>query len=181
MIGTIQDIVALPDFENGGTEYRVVIMAKECEFDKSVMVNVKPYKKKKSLSANGYFHALSDDFADRVGVSKAYAKNYLLGLYGQRERDENGEPIRLAVKENVPMTEREDIHTVLVGHDWIEGEPYDIYEVVRGTHTYNTAEMHYLIAGTIDECKDVGGIEVLPPQEVERLKASAERYTRELG
>ena len=180
MIGTIKDIVIMPNFETGGMEYRIVIVANECEFDKAVMVDVKPHKKKKSLSANGYFHALSDAFADRVGVSKAYAKNHLLGLYGQRERDEDGNPIRLAVKENVPMSEREDIHTVLVGHDWIEDEPYDIYEVVRGTHTYNTAEMHTLIAGTIDECKEVGGIEVLPPQEVARLKASAERYTKQL-
>ena len=42
---------------------------------------------------------------------------------------------------------------------------------LRGSHTYNTAEMARLIDGTVDEAKALG-IETLTPAELERMKST---------
>lgn len=172
MTGKITDILKL------GNEYRITVTASECEFDSETIVKITKASKKRSMSANAYFHVLSDALADRVGVSKPYAKNFLLGRYGQRERSEDGNVVSIAVREDIDMMERSDIHTVLTGYTWVDDEEFAVYDVIRGTHTYTSAEMNYLIAGTIAECKEAGGIEVLPPREVARLEGIAEHYSK---
>ena len=49
------------------------------------------------------------------------------------------------------------------------GRLYRVYYVMRGSHTYNTAEMSRLIDGTVSEAKALG-IETLSPDELERMK-----------
>lgn len=172
MTGKIQNIMVM------GGDIAVIVVTKGCcEFKGDEIVEVKKQTKKRSLSANAYFHVLSDKIADATPCSKAHAKNSLLGSYGQRERDENGNVITLAVKEGIDLTEREDIHTVLVDRDLIKGEWYDIYEVVRGSHTYDTREMSILIEGTIQEAKNMG-IETMTPQEIARLEGIAQHYSK---
>ena len=51
-----------------------------------------------------------------------------------------------------------------------DGCSYRTYQLLRGSHEYNSEEMAVLIDGLIYECKSVGGIETLPPKELERLK-----------
>ena len=46
---------------------------------------IKPFRKKRSLSANAYFHVLVTKIAEKVGTSKAEAKNLMIGRYGQPE------------------------------------------------------------------------------------------------
>lgn len=171
MTGKISNIMQL------GKDIIVTIVTSSCEFQGNEIVEVKKQSKKRSLSANAYFHVLSDKIADAIGVSKAYAKNFLLSRYGQRELDESGEPLRLAVKEGIDLMEREDIHTSLVGYDYVDGEQYDVYEVVRGSHTYTSAEMNVLITGTVSEAKELG-IETMTPQEIARLEGIAEHYSK---
>ena len=171
MTGKIQSIVKL------GQDIVVTIVTSSCEFQGSEEVEVKKRSKKRSLSANAYFHVLSDKIADAVGCSKAYSKNSLLGSYGQRERDDNGNAITLAVAEGVDMMEREDIHTVLVDRDLIKGEWFDIYEVIRPSHTYSKHEFNVLITGTVSEAKALG-IETMTPGEIERLEGIAEHNSR---
>jgi 16S rRNA U1498 N3-methylase RsmE len=43
--------------------------------------------------------------------------------------------------------------------------------VMRGSHTYNTAEMSRLIDATVEEAKELG-VETLTPDQLERMKAS---------
>ena len=171
MTGRISNIMQL------GKDIIVTIVTASCEFQGNEVVEVKKQSKKRSLSANAYFHVLSDKIADAIGVSKPYAKNFLLARYGQRELDSNGEPLRLAVKEGIDLMEREDIHTALVGYDYIDGETYDIYEVVRGSHTYTSAEFNALLTGTTSEAKELG-IETMTPQEIARLEGIAEHYSK---
>lgn len=171
MTGKISNIMQL------GKDIIVTIVTSSCEFQGNEIVEVKKQSKKRSLSANAYFHLLSDKIADATPCSKAHAKNMLLGSYGQRELDEDGNYIILAVKEGIDLTEREDIHTVLVDRDLIKGEWYDIYAVVRGSHTYDTREMSILIEGTVQEAKNMG-IETMTPQEIARLEGIAEHYTK---
>lgn len=168
-----------------GKDIIVTIVTSSCEFQGNEVVEVKKQSKKRSLSANAYFHLLSDKIADVMGVSKAYAKNFLLARYGQRERDENGEYIILEVKEGLDLLEREDIHTALYGSKFVpaeyppyeEDEVHDLYVVVRGSHTYDSKEMSVLINGTVSEAKELG-IETMTPQEIARLEGIAEHYTK---
>lgn len=173
MTGRITNIMQI------GKDILVTIVTSSCEFQGNEVVEVKKQSKKRSLSANAYFHLLSDKIADVRGVSKAYAKNFLLARYGQRERDENGNTIRLAVRQNIDLYEREDIHAALVGvkFDYDTDTMYDVYELIRGTHTYTSAEMNYLITGTVSEAKEQG-IETMTPQEIARLEGIAEHYSK---
>ena len=49
---------------------------------------------------------------------------------------------------------------------------YRVWVLMRGSSTYNTAEMRQLLDGLIDEAKQIG-IETLPEEELERMYAQA--------
>lgn len=160
-----------------GENFILTIMAGSCEFESETDVEVKKVTKHRSLSANSYFHVLVGKIADRMTatgtpVSKAHVKNMLLARYGQRMLDIDNKPLTFRVKAKTDLTEREDIHTALVGGD----DNYDIYEVVRGSSTYNSAEFSILIKGTILEARQLGGIETLTPNEIKELEGIAEHY-----
>ena len=177
MIAKIKNIMQI------GKEYILTLTTSDITGLESLSeVEIKKVTKKRSLSANAYFHVLSGMIADKLGVSKAYAKNFLLARYGQRDVDEDGEPIQLAVidRADIDLMEREDIHTALVGYDItynIYGEAVvsNIYDVVRGSHTYTSEEMSVLIDGTVSEAKELG-IETLPPHELERMYAAVNNH-----
>lgn len=55
---------------------------KGCE---KLKLEIKPYRAKRSLNSNAYFHVLVGKIADKVGNSKPAIKNMLLSKYGQYE------------------------------------------------------------------------------------------------
>jgi hypothetical protein len=59
--------------------------------------------------------------------------------------------------------------SVMDGND---GMLYRVWVMLRGSHTYNTAEMRRLLEGMIEEAKQLG-IETLPEEELEMLYAQA--------
>lgn len=134
----------------------------------NLSISVKKNSGRRSLSANAYFHVLVGKIAEALRISKARAKNTLLGRYGQRELNEVGQVI-ISVLSEIDMMEREDIHCVPVGYETANGKEFTHYAVVRGSHTYNTMEMSKLIDGAVDEAKELG-IETLSPAEIERMK-----------
>ena len=71
------------------------------------------------------------------------------------------------------MLVREDIHVKPIGREYSDGCEWVRFAFMRGSHTYNTAEMSRLIDGTVAEAKQLG-IETLPPSELERMKAAWE-------
>lgn len=119
-------------------------------------------KKKRSLDANAYFHLLVGKIADQLKISKPRCKNILLGRYGQREG------VSVSVRADIEMLEREDIHTIATGYQQVYGVEHITYDVIRPSHTYDTKEMSILIAGTVDEAKDLG-IETMTPDEIARI------------
>ena len=130
-------------------------------------IKIEKWRNKRSLDANSYFHVLVGKIADAVGTSKPYTKNLLIHRYGQRETMEDGTPAM--VKTNIPenvVLEWEENHWFPCRHD---GDT-TFYWVYRPTHLYNTREMSILIDGAISEAKNIGGIEVLPPHELEKMK-----------
>ena len=58
-----------------------------------------------------------------------------------------------------------------------DGSSFRTYLMLRGSSTYDTAEMSTLINGLVDECKDLG-IETMTPQELERMMALYEQNRR---
>ena len=131
---------------------------------------IKKVTHKRSLNANAYFHVLVGKIAEKLNCSKARAKNEMLGRYGQREMTDKGQLI-ISVRSDIDMMEREDLHCVRVGYGRVNGVEFTHWALVRGSHTYDNLEMNALITGTVDEAKELG-IEVLSPDEIERLKAT---------
>ena len=133
--------------------------------EKDLKIKVNKATKPRSLDANAYFHVLCDRLRQKLGVSMAHMKNMLITSYGQIEYIEEGQA--LIYKTNAPVEyiqELEAAHMKFIrqGEDgayW--------YKVYRGSHTYDTQEMHKLLEGTIYEAKEQG-IETMTPSEIAR-------------
>lgn len=138
--------------------------------DFPLSITIKKYRKKRSLNANAYFHVLVGKLADTLGTSKAYMKNTLLQKYGQLAI-ENDSIVPLIIRDDIDMMEREEIHVRPTDKTRImdDGKAYRVYLLLRGSHTYNTAEMSSLIDGTVQDAKEQG-IETATPDELERMK-----------
>jgi hypothetical protein len=140
---------------------------------------VKEKKQRRSLDSNAYFHVLCDKLRQKMNppLSMAACKNHLITSYGQPEYDENGNMVYL--KANIPVDKMQEVEYLHCQPVKSESENVIFYRVYRGSHTYNTAEMAQLIAGTVDECKALG-IETATPQEIARMQAAWEtRYGKE--
>ena len=136
---------------------------------KDLQITLNPWREKRSKSANAYFHVLSDKLADAMRMSKPKMKNYLLFHYGQKVRDKDGSLV--VIKTNADEEElisRSDLHLWYL-KDSHDGTP--MYVLLEHSSLYNTLEMSILIDGTVLECRNCG-IEVLPPDEIERMKQS---------
>ena len=134
---------------------------------KDLKIKVTKVTNPRSLDANAYFHVLCDKLRMKLGVSMAHMKNILITSYGQIEYISEGQA--LIYKTNAPVEyiqELEEAHMkfMKVGEDgayW--------YKVYRGSHTYDSQEMHLLLEGTIREAQDQG-IETKTPDEIRRIE-----------
>lgn len=134
---------------------------------KDLRIRIVKATKPRSLDANAYFHVLCDRLRMKLGVSMAKMKNMLITSYGQIEYLDEGVPI--IYKTNAPperILELEEAHMKFMkqGEDgayW--------YKVYRGSHTYDSHEMHILLEGTIAEAQEQG-IETMTPNEVRRME-----------
>lgn len=138
--------------------------------DDVVSVEIKKFRKKRSLDANAYFHVLVSKIADVLRISKPRCKNILIARYGQIETLEDSSPI--VMKSNIPvekMLEVEEMHWHPIGSKIEDGNELVFYRLYRGSHTYNTEEMSILIDGTVQEAKDLD-IETMTPDEIKKMK-----------
>ena len=143
--------------------------------DADVDVTIKLHKKKRSLSANAYFHVLVDKLRTVLKIGFAECKNDLITSYGQVEYIDNEQVI---IKTNIPadkMRQSEVLHCLLVKVTEESGKEVYFYRVYRGSHTYDSREMAQLIDGTVAEAK-AQGIETLTPGELARLEGY-EKYS----
>lgn len=139
--------------------------------DAELCIKISKKKEHRSLDSNAYFHVLCDKLRRRNRVSMARMKNILISRYGQVDYLPDG--TQVVIKTNIPveqMLEQETLHTQACGVDVQDGKEIIYYRVYRGSHTYNTQEMHELIEGTIIECKELG-IETATPDEIARMEA----------
>lgn len=132
-------------------------------------ISAKKHREKRSLNANSYFHVLGGKIAEKLGTTLTHEKNRLIREYGQWEVIEGAIPtVTVMAEYEDRMLDMEAVHLKTV-------ERPDKEKVrmafMRGSHTYDSKEMSRLIDGTVSEAKELG-IEVLTPNELERMKAS---------
>ena len=135
-------------------------------------ITAKRHREKRSLNANSYFHVLVAKIAKAVNSSNTAIKNRLIREYGAFEYIDDKIPtFRLKAEYEEDMLLREDMHVKPVGTDYVDGVPWVRMAFMRGSHTYNTAEMSRLIDGAVYEAKELG-IETATPEQLERMKAT---------
>ena len=129
--------------------------------DQEKTYEVKEHHEKRSLNANAYFWALCTKFADAMRISKEEAYLFCLKRYGQSQI--------------VSVLEEVDIRGFFkyyekAGTGTVNGRKFIHWKVYKGSSEYDSKEMAVLIDGIVSEAKELG-IETLPPEEIERMKA----------
>lgn len=155
---------------------------KGCE---KLSLEIKKYRRKRSLDANAYHWVLVGKLAKVLGMSNAEVHNMALRGYGQPEIYE-GKCVYMTIPDTddarLKVDNAMDYHLsptsqVREGND---GVMYRTYKLMRGSHTYNTEEMAMLIDGMVTLCKEAGipDAEIATPDEKRILK---ERYGVDIG
>ena len=133
-------------------------------------VKIVPYRAKRSLNANRYFHDLVGKIADVAGQSNIYIKNKMISEYGAFEYV-NGRIVTLPLDDDINAYDVAFIHLQPTTETHMNnlGKVFRINLVMRGSHTYNTKEMSRLIEGTVQEAKALG-IETATPEEIRKME-----------
>lgn len=125
--------------------------------EKDFEISIRRHRQKRSLNANAFFHVLVGKIAQKVGSSEPEVKNRMLGLYGQMELDDDGRPVFMIVRDDVPVEKWQELHLRPTDQTQeLKGVRYRVFITLRGSHTYTTQEMSTLIDGTISEAKEAG-------------------------
>jgi len=145
--------------------------------DKPYICEIKPYRKRRSLDANAYFHVLVDKISKATNRSSEDIKTQLVFDYGTIARDERGLKAGFKALKDIPMTQFFK-YAKPIGECIENGKTFVKYLIYKETHTLDSAEMATLIDGTIEEAKQLG-IETLTPIELENLKGyKGDNYER---
>lgn len=133
--------------------------------DKTLSIEVKPYKAKRSLDANAYFFVLADKLAAKLGTSKEE-------VYRNAVRDIGGVSEIVCVKNEA--VERLCEGWSKNGIAWqTETFPSKIDGCTNvilyyGSSTYTTEQMSRLIDHIVQDCKAVG-IETMTPNAIAEM------------
>lgn len=128
------------------------------------------WTEKRSLDANAYYYVLCRKIAEKTAQSLTEVCNQMIAEYGQLEREESGGVALVILKDEIDWRKVSYLHlrpttrTQVLG----DGKLYRVYIIMRGSHTYDTAEMSKLIDGVVSEAKQLG-IETMTPEELERM------------
>lgn len=133
-------------------------------------ISVKRYKEKRTLTANAYFHCLCNKIATAIKASDQEVKSQLVKYYGVPDRDKDGNLIYVILPQACPP-DRIDPYLVQIARD----ETRITYLAYKHTHEMTTQEFSRVVDATVEEAKELG-IETLPPEELERLYATAQKH-----
>lgn len=127
---------------------------------KTYIVEVKQYRKKRSLDANAYCWKLINELANVLRMDKDEMYLRMLKSYGQSEM--------FSVRSDIDVKGYFKYYEER-GKGYVDDKEFTHYRVYKGSSEYNTREMSILIDGIIQEYKQQG-IETMTPQELETLK-----------
>lgn len=127
------------------------------------------WREKRSLNANSYFHVLVGKIAEKTGQSRTEVHNQLISDYGRVEmNDDHVMDIIMDAEVDWRKVESLHLHPTTARRVMDNGRVYQVYLVMRGSHTYDTQEMSHLIEWTIAEAENLG-IETVTPDEKARM------------
>lgn len=132
---------------------------------RELSVELKVFRRKRSLDSNAYAWVLLQKMAEALGSTKEEVYLFCLQRYS-RSFD------TVLVSEEALDRFRREWRTIVD-----LGEVYDGMHQVQcyyGSHTFDTKEMSVFIDGIVSECKELG-IETMPPEELERMLKSWNR------
>lgn len=145
----------------------------QMETGKTYTCTLAEKRKKRSLDANAYYHVLVRELAHVLGITENACHNLMLRRYGAIEEVSGERPIVFIPDteeaENTALEEeRFHIKPTSQTKTGKNGCVYRAYYFLKGSHDYETKEMHYLISGVVDECKSCG-IETKTQEEIDSL------------
>lgn len=131
-------------------------------------IEIKKYRKRRSLSANAYFHVLVNRIAEELGGSEESIKEWLVCEYGTLVIDEDGAAVALRLPASI------DVSTVYPYAKCIDsceenGQLFGVYLIYKQTHLMDSKEMSRLIDGTIEAAHELG-IETDTPEQLARYR-----------
>lgn len=143
-----------------------LIKLKEQGKDK-LTVEVKQFRKQRSLNANAYFHLLVSKIAKVLDIGEDECKKQMVLEYGTIERDLEDNPFGIKIPKSA------DINSIYPYAKWFDtrlesGKEFDCYIIYKRTHTLDTKEMARLIDGVIFEAEQLG-IETVTPEEKAKM------------
>ena len=139
--------------------------------EKMVRATLKQWREKRSLDANAYYWQLVTKISAELGKTNTEQHNEFISEYGQFEIMD-GSLVNFILLDTIPWQKLDHIHLKPTAATKVmdDGKLYRVYRVMRGSHTYDSKEMSVLIDGAVEAAKELG-IETLPPDELERMKA----------
>lgn len=136
-------------------------IAQSLEQGKRYKVEIREYRKKRSLDQNAMYWAFLTQVARKLDISNPRCHNLMLRRYGEVERF--GDKVAMIVLPDTDEAARkadeaETYHLkptneVRTGKD---GQAYRTYLLLRGSSTYNTQEMTRLLDGLRSEARELG-------------------------
>lgn len=124
-------------------------------------IEVKPFRKRRSLNANAYAWKLITEIADVMRLPKESVYLQMLKRYGQSEL--------ISVLSHIPINGYIKYYEE-AGESALNGKTFKHYRVYKGSSEFDTREMAILIDGIVAEAKELN-IRTETPEEIERLKS----------
>lgn len=132
--------------------------------EQELSIELKKYRKKRSLDANAYQWVLCTKIAEKLGTSKEEVQDLMIQRYSDFDKDEDGY-ITITMLDRIPVSK-------LGGHWKLIGQngKFNSYMRLVGSSEMDSAQMARLLEGVVSEAKELG-INTETPDEIERMKA----------
>lgn len=143
---------------------------KECP---KINIKLSEHKEGRSLNANAYYWTLIGKLSKVLKISTNYCHNVMLRRYGVLELVDDT-PVYMLIPDTDEAERKADeaetfhIKPTSNVREGKDGKMYRTYMLLKGSHSFDTAEMAALISGLRDECTQVG-IPVETPDEIANL------------
>ena len=129
--------------------------------DKTLSIEVKPYRAKRSLNANNYAWKIITEIANIVRASKDEIYLKMLKRYGQSDL--------ISVLSHIPV-EHYFKYYEEAGESELNGKMFTHYRVYKGSSEFDSSEMSIFIDGVVSEAKELG-IQTETPDELAKMKS----------
>ncbi len=161
--GIITDINI--DYETQKSKISLLLDTKELDIveklknEDKLNVELKKYRKKRSLNSNNYAWELITQIANVIRSNKEEVYLLMLKRYGQSQM--------ISVLEDIDVSKFLKYYEE-AGESTLNGKNFKHYKVYTGSSEMDTKQMSILIDGIVSEAKELG-IETKPQEEIDSL------------